>query len=408
MRLPVFIGLRYTGASHDSKLLSFFSGVSVFGLVLGVGLLVAVLSIMNGFEREVREEILGLVPQGAIYQREGLDHWQELQATLERNERIVAAAPFVKLQGLVSSRGVAEPVVLYGVAPKQELRVSRISKFLPESTLMQLNQKEPQMILGGTIADRLKLQEGDQVMLIVPSANANSTPKVQYFKLLKILHTQTELDSSLAITHLSNAAALTLEKEQVTGIRLKVSDLFAARDIVWEEVVNLGYGYYGTSWMNTHGNLYQSIQMSKKLVAILMSLIVAIATFNVVSTLVMVVVEKQGDIAILRTMGSSTGDIMLIFIVQGSMIGIIGTGLGLLFGVGLALVVESGVRFFEQAFGLQFLKSDVYPITYLPTEISLSDIVQVGLTALVMSFLATLYPAWKAGRSQPADILRYE
>ncbi|MCR6653677.1 MAG: FtsX-like permease family protein [Cellvibrionaceae bacterium] len=189
---------------------------------------------------------------------------------------------------------------------------------------------------------------------------------------------------------------------------MKVDDLYSAREIVWNALNQLGRNYYGTSWLNTHGNLYQAIHMSKKLVALLMSLIVAIAAFNVVSTLVMVVVEKQGDIAILRTYGASTRDIMAIFMVQGSLIGVIGTMLGLVFGLLLTLVVQPLVRFFEILFDVQFLKSDVYPLTYLPIEISPGDITRVVITALVMSFLATLYPAWRASRTRPADVLRYE
>lgn len=245
-------------------------------------------------------------------------------------------------------------------------------------------------------------------MLVVPGERAGVAPHIGYFTLLKVLRTHTELDNSLSITHLTTAARYTGQPEKVTGMRLKVEDLFSARDIVWNALTQLGRNYYGTSWLNTHGNLYQAIHMSKKLVALLMSLIVAIAAFNVVSTLVMVVVEKQGDIAILRTFGASTGDIMAIFVVQGSVIGLIGTLLGVVFGLLLTLIVQPLVQFFEMLFGVQFLKSDVYPLTYLPIEIAPDDIAQVAITALLMSFLATLYPAWRASRTRPADVLRYE
>ena len=408
MKLPLFIGLRYTGAQSRTQLVSFFSGVSISGLVVGVGLLVAVLSIMNGFDRELREKILGLVPQAAIYEKGGVDDWRELQSRLQKNTRILAAAPFVQLEGLVSFRGKAEPVVLYGIEPDQELRVSRIAEFLDEKTLVALTQQPEQLILGANIAKRLNISEGEQVMLVVPSSSAGSATRLAYFNLLKILNTQTELDNALALTHLEEAAKLTSTPESVSGMRLKVSDLFAARDIVWDSIMELGYGYYGSSWLNTHGNLYQAIQMSKKLVTLLMSLIVAIAAFNVVSTLVMVVVEKQGDIAILRTYGASTSSIMGIFIVQGSFIGLIGTLLGLLFGILLTFLVEPLLQLIENVFGTQFLKSDVYPLTYLPTELNLDDLLRVAITALVMSFLATIYPAWRASRSKPADVLRYE
>lgn len=408
MKLPLFIGLRYTGAQSRTQLISFFSGVSICGLVVGVGLLVAVLSIMNGFDRELREKILGLVPQAAVYERGGIDDWAALQQVLEQNPGVVAAAPFVQFEALVSYRGQAEPVALYGLDPAEEQRVSRLSEFVDQKTLSALSQGSAQLILGFNIADRLQAEEGEQLMVVVPSAEDQGAPRLAYFNLVKILRTHTELDNALAITHIDQAAQLTPTPDAVTGMRLKVTDLFAARDIVWDSIVELGFGYYGSSWINTHGNLYQAIQMSKKLVTLLMSLIVAIAAFNVVSTLVMVVVEKQGDIAILRTFGASTGAIMAIFMVQGSVIGLLGTVLGLMFGVVLTYLVEPLLRFVEMVFNVQFLKSDVYPLTYLPTEISVHDLMLVGVTALLMSFLATIYPAWRASRSRPADVLRYE
>lgn len=408
MKLPLFIGLRYTGAPRNNQLVSFFSGVSITGLVVGVGLLITVLSIMNGFDRELREKILALVPQAAVYQQNGVENWPQLQEWLERQPRIQAAAPFIQLEGLVSYHGKAEPVVLFGVEPQEEAKVSRMAEFLSAETMVALRNKPEQLVLGQAIAQRLGADEGEQLMLVVPGDRAGAAPRIQYFTLLKILRTQTELDNTLAISHLSSAAKLTATPEKVSGMRLKVDDLFAARDIVWNALSQLGRNYYGTSWLNTHGNLYQAIHMSKKLVALLMSLIVAIAAFNVVSTLVMVVTEKQGDIAILRTYGASTGNIMAIFMVQGTVIGIIGTALGVLFGLLLTLVVQPLLRMFEILFDVQFLKSDVYPLTYLPIQIAADDIIQVGVTALLMSFLATLYPAWRASRTQPADILRYE
>lgn len=408
MKLPIFIGLRYTGAPRKNQFVSFFSGVSITGLVVGVALLITVLSIMNGFDRELREKILALVPQAAVYERGGVTDWRQLQSRLEAQSRILAAAPFVQLEGLVSYQGKSEPVALFGIEPEQELRVSRMEEFLRPDVMRFLQSTDDQLVLGQTIAERLGVQEGEQLMLVVPDERGGVAPRIGYFTLLKILRTQTELDNSLAISNLSSVARFTPEPDKITGMRLKVDDLFSARDIVWGALTQLGRNYYGTSWLNTHGNLYHAIHMSKKLVALLMSLIVAIAAFNVVSTLVMVVVEKQGDIAILRTFGASTRDIMTVFIVQGTVIGVIGTLLGVVFGLLLTLIVQPLLRFFELLFNVQFLKSDVYPLTYLPIEISSGDILQVAITALVMSFLATIYPAWRASRTRPAEILRYE
>ena len=408
MKLPVFIGLRYTGAPRNNQFVSFFSGVSITGLVVGVGLLITVLSIMNGFDRELREKILALVPQAAVYERGGVADWHQLQSRLEAQPRIQAAAPFVQLEGLVSFQGKSEPVVLYGIEPAQEIRVSRLQEFLSADVMRRLEDNRDQLVLGETIAARLRVKEGEQLMLVVPGERAGAAPRIGYFTLLKILQTRTELDNSLAITHLATAASFTAQPDKISGMRLKVEDLYSAREIVWNALTQLGRNYYGASWLNTHGNLYQAIHMSKKLVALLMSLIVAIAAFNVVSTLVMVVVEKQGDIAILRTFGASTRDIMAIFMVQGTVIGVIGTVLGIVFGLLLTLVVQPMVHFFELLFDVQFLKSDVYPLTYLPIEIATGDVARVAITALAMSFVATLYPAWRASRTRPADVLRYE
>lgn len=408
MRLPLHIGLRYSGARAFNQSVSFLARVSVTGLVVGVGLLIAVLSIMNGFDRELREKILGLVPQAAIYERGGVADWPALQRKLEDREDIVAAAPFVQLNGLVAVRQEAEPVVLYGIDPGQEPRVSHLAEYLDASQLGQLHSGTGRLILGARIAEKLGLSVQDRVMMIVPDADDMGSPRIEYFTLLHILRTETELDNALALTDLASAARLSTTPDSVSGMRLKVTNLFDARDIAWQALLDLGGGYYGSSWASTHGNLYHAIHMSKKLVALLMSLIVAIAAFNVISTLVMVVIEKQGDIAILRTQGASTGTIMNIFIVLGSAIGIMGTVLGVLFGLGLSLVIEYLVRGVERLLNVQFLKSDVYPLTYLPTEISWPDVGMVAATSLVMSFLATLYPAWRASRVQPAEVLRYE
>ncbi len=408
MRLAFFIGARYSGARAFNQSVSFLARVSVIGLVVGVGLLIAVLSIMNGFDRELREKILGLVPQAAIYQKGGVEDWRALQGFLEEQPGIVAAAPFVQLNGLVAIGADAQPVILYGIDPAQERRVSRLGEYLNSADMEALQARPNQLVLGQKIAERLGLEVGQDVMVIVPDPESGNAPRIEYFALLQILQTNTELDNALALTSLNSAIPLTGAVAAVTGMRLQVTDLFAARETAWQALLKLGPKFHGSSWASTHGNLYHAIHMSKKLVALLMSLIVAIAAFNVISTLVMVVIEKQGDIAILRTQGATTGAIMNIFIVLGTIIGVLGTLFGVLFGLGLSMVIEGLVKTIETAFGMQFLKSDVYPITYLPTQIAWSDVAMVAVTSLAMSFLATLYPAWRASRIQPAEVLRYE
>ena len=412
MALPLscYIGLRYTASPKNSQFVSFLSGVSMLGLVVGVALLLTVLSVMNGFDRELQQRILSLVPQGAIYHRQGVDNWQRLQQRLEQAPQVVAAAPFVELHALVSYRGNAVPILLYGVDGDAEERVSGISRYLSEGTLAELTDPDGKiLILGQGVADKLNVTVGDNVMLIVPDLRTEqSAPRVDYFRIAGILRSSTELDHTLALTNLARASSFTVEPGTVSGMRLQLTDLFDAPSAVYNLLIELGPNYYGSNWMRTHGNLYQAIQMSKNLVSLLMSLIVAIAAFNVVSALVMVVMDKQGEIAILRTLGATTGAVMRIFVVQGLAIGIIGTLIGVLLGLGLSVVVEDAVQWLERVFQVQFLKSDVYPLSYLPADIRLHDVVTVAAMAIGMSFLATLYPAWRASRTAPADALRYE
>ena len=409
MNIPFFIGWRYTGTKQKNQLVSFLSRISIFGLIVGVALLILVLSIMNGFNRELRERILGLMPQVSIYHREGIDDWQRLREQINQHAGVVDSAPFVELSGLVSLKKEATPVVIYGVDRQLESNISRITDFVAEEAFEQLAKNEKNLILGFDVAKNLGVSVGEQVMLVVPNAQQrNGIPRVQYFNVVGLLKTSTEVDTTIVLTSLKNAALMSSTPDSVSGLHVKLHDLFHARAIAWDIILELGQGYYGNSWMNTHGNLYHAIQMSKNLVGLLMSLIVAIAAFNVVSTLIMVVVEKQGDIAILRTLGCSTRQIMMVFMVQGSLIGLIGTALGVGLGILLSLVVQDVVSIVETLFGIQFLRSDVYPITYLPTQIHWGDITEVALMAFFLSFLATIYPSWRASRVAPAEALRYE
>ncbi len=411
MNLPVaiFIGLRYTLARQRDQSVSFLSGISIVGLVVGVALLVAVLSVVNGFERELQEKILGLIPQAVIKNYEGIEDWKSLQRSLEADDEIIAAAPYVKKSALLNFGRLAEPIVVYGIDPSEEVRVSNIDDYLPADVLQTLDQGEAKIILGIDLAEKLGVNPGDKVMLVVPGEKkSNSAATVNYFKVVALIKTQTEIDSAIAVVGLAEALKFADHPSSVDGLRLKVKDIFSVNYIVYENLAKLGSGFAGDSWLRTHGNISYSIKVSKRLIGLVMSLIVAIAVFNVVSSLVMVVIDKRGDIAILRTLGASTKKIMSIFIVQGCVIGAIGTCIGILLGVGLALGIEDMVAGMEKLLGSQFLKSDVYPVTYLPAEIRFQDLLLVGLTAMTMSFLATLYPAWRASKVQPAEALRYE
>lgn len=409
----LFIGLRYAGARRRTQLVSFISGISILGLMVGVGLLLTVLSVMNGFEKELRDRILGIIPHGAIYFRHGVDDWQGVSAEVRQNPDILAAAPFVELQGMLSVGKRVKPAALYGIDVDTNEQVSSVAGFVDWAVLEQLKttvgSDNDAIILGAGLAESLKVEPGDRITVLVPNShNAQALPKFKPMYLAGVVRSGTELDYALALMNLDTASALSENPSGVSGLRVKTRDLFAAPDIINQQVRSMEYGYYGSDWTRSHGNLYHAVQMSKNLVGLLLFLIVAIAAFNVVSTLVMVVVDKQTDIAILKTLGASRRDILAIFVVQGAVIGALGTLLGLAFGVFGSLMAQDLVAGLEKLLHIQFLNAEIYPVSYLPSQMRLADFVLVGCVSLVMSLLATLYPAWKASRVAPAEALRFE
>ena len=404
-----FIGLRYILARKRSHSVSFIAGIAMAGLILGVALLIVVLSVMNGFDKELRERILKIVPQISLYHSQGISQWQQLQPELIAHSKVVAAAPFVELQGIISAGKKAEPALIYGVTATHEGDVSIIQRYLTEGTLAALNARPNTLSMGKGLAEKLGLAVGDSVTLVVPkSGQQRRAPSIAMVDIIDIFTTQTELDQSLVLMGLAPAAGLTDDPTTITGMRIKVEDLFSAPLVADELRQSLPYGFYTSNWTRTHGNIYHAVQLSKKLVGLLLVLIIAIAAFNVVSTLVMVVVDKQSAVAILRTLGMTSREIMIIFIVQGAVIGVVGTVLGTVLGLGLSLGVQGFVDVIESLFGVTFLKADIYPISYLPSQIVYSDVMMVAGVGLLMSLLATIYPAWKAASIKPAQALRYE
>jgi lipoprotein-releasing system permease protein len=406
-RYIFLVGTRYGISHRHSHLVSFISRLSTAGLIIGVALLILVMSIMNGFDKELRENILGVMPQAVIYQRPAIEQPEQFIAELKKNPQVLAASPFVQLQGLLSHQKRVAPVNIFGVDAAQEHTTSKLPQVLPAGTLEKLATTEASIVIGRGVAEKLNVGESDTISLIIP-IEGNAAPQIKVVHVLAIFDTHTDVDNALALMAINTAADLSGHPGQITGVRLKVEDLFAAPQVVRDIMQTLPAGYSGSSWMRTHGSIYQAIQMSKNMVGMLLFLIIAIAAFNLVSTLIMVVVDKQGDIAILRTMGASTAEIMAIFMVQGGLIGLIGTSIGLALGVTLSYFVTPLVQIIERVFGIQFLHSDVYPITYLPSELVAADIAKVVATALIISFFVSLYPAWRASRIQPADALRYE
>ncbi|HEY0893803.1 MAG TPA: lipoprotein-releasing ABC transporter permease subunit [Cellvibrio sp.] len=406
-RYIFLVGTRYGISQGHSHLVSFISRLSTAGLVIGVALLILVMSIMNGFDKELRENILGVMPHARIYHSHAIEHPEKLIADLKQHPRVLAASPYVELQGLLSYQKSVAPVAIFGVDAELEKATSKLPGLLPKGTLESLATADAGIVIGRGVAEKLNVAEADSISLIIP-VEGGSSPRVKVVTVLAIFDTHSDVDNALALMDINAAAELSGYAGQITGVRLKVDDLFAAPEIVRGIMQTLPQDYYGSSWMATHGGVYQSIKMSKNMVGMLLFLIIAIAAFNLVSTLIMVVVDKQGDIAILRTMGASTLDIMAIFMVQGGLIGLIGTSIGLVLGVTLSYFVTPLVQWIEKIFGVQFLHSDVYPITYLPSELVAGDIAKVVVTALLISFFVSLYPAWRASKIQPADALRYE
>lgn len=411
--LPAFIGLRYTRAKRRNHFISFISLTSMIGLALGVLVMILVLSVMNGFDRELRTRILGMVPHATISSYQPIGDWQALATQATAHPEVVAVAPFTQLQGMLTHSGGVQPVLVNAVLPEAEKQVSIIDRHMVRGRLDDLRNGEFGIIVGEITARRFRVDVGDKLTFILPEASvtpAGVFPRLKRFTVVGVFKVGAELDSSLALIHVGDAARLSRWPEnQVEGVRLKLRDLFKAPQVAWEIAGQLrGEDFVARDWTRSHGSLFQAIQMEKTMIALLLLLIVAVAAFNIISTLVMVVADKKADIAILRTLGMTPRQIMLVFMVQGTVIGVVGTLIGGVLGVIAALNVTEWVAALERLLGRKFLSSDVYFINYLPSQLRVEDVVLICSAALLMSFFATLYPAWKAARTQPAEALRYE
>jgi lipoprotein-releasing system permease protein len=409
----VFVGLRYTRAKRRNHFISFISLTSMLGIALGVTALITVLSVMNGFEKELRERILGMASHATISALDGrLGDWRGAMATGMLHDEVIGAAPFVRSEVMLSHSGRVSGALLRGVMPEHEPDVSEITANLVTGSLDTLQPGEYGVVLGVELARYLGVWKGDRITVVTPEAGitpAGILPRLKRFTVTGLFEVgMYEYDRNLALVHIDDAGRLLRLDGAVSGVRLKLRDLFLAPQVVREVAGQLGGAFSVRDWTREHANFFRAIQTEKRVMFIILLLIVAVAAFNIVSTLVMTVNDKQADIAILQTLGSTPRSIMAVFIVQGALIGVIGTLLGLAGGIALALNVETLVPAIERLFGIRFLSPDVYYISDLPSDLHWSDVGRIAMMSLLLSLLATLYPAWRASRTQPAEALRYE
>ena len=400
-----FVGLRYTLSRKRSHLVSFISGISMLGMVLAVSVLITVVSVMNGFDRELRERILAIVPHLILFAPQPTTEWEEPLRIAQNYPGVVAAVPISYAESLVVHGSAIKPALLYGIDPAREPGSSLLLRLLDGSAREGLGDAGT-VVLGRKLARKMGVTTGDAVQLLIPQEEGISASA--YWKVVGLFDSRTELDEKLVLTHRKTLAQLKgNDQESVDGIRLYLEDLFSAR-IVAAELGDLT-GFYDTrDWMRSNGNLYHAVQTSRKLVFLLVLIIIAVAVFNVVSTLVLAVNDKSADIAMLRTMGCSRKQVLGIFLVQGSVIGIAGVVVGVVLGVLLSLVVSDGVSWIEQVSGYRFLETDVYPIDHLPSDLRMADVAKIAGISVLLSLVASVIPAWRASRIEPAEVLRYE
>ncbi|MDC9724469.1 MAG: lipoprotein-releasing ABC transporter permease subunit [Gammaproteobacteria bacterium] len=411
--LSVFIGLRYTRAKRRNHFISFISLTSMLGVALGVAALIVVLSVMNGFEKELRERILGMTSHAFITGADStLRDWQSLQKMIEGAEHLVDSAPFVEGQAMLSQGSRVRGSLIRGVDPDLEGRVSTIADKVIQGQFDALQPGSFGVILGKDLAIAMGVATGDKITLITPHVTptpAGVMPRLKRLNVVGIFEIgMYEYDSALAIMNIEDSAKLFRIPNRVTGLRLKLDDIYQAPRITADLLATLPASYRAADWTYQHANFFRALKTEKTVMFVILLLIVAVAAFNIVSTLIMMVTDKQADIAILRTLGMTPQNIMTIFMVQGTLIGILGTLIGIGGGVALALNVETIIANLEQVLGYQFLPADVYYISSLPSDLQWDDVTVIGITAFALSLLSTIYPSWRASKIRPAEALRYD
>jgi lipoprotein-releasing system permease protein len=409
----LFIGLRYTRAKRRNHFISFISLISMLGMALGVMALIVVLSVMNGFQKDIRERMLGASPHLEVVADGGrLNDWQAVLDKVAQHPQVSAAAPYVAGQGMLSFGQSVQGVMVRGIDPSRETAITELSNKIKAGALEDLRSGEFGIVLGTDLARALGVRLGEKIMLIAPQGQitpAGMMPRLKQFRVVGIFEIgMAPYDNNLALINITDAQKLFQLGDTVTGISAKLRDIELAPRVAHDLQTRLPNDLYANDWTHQNSNYFRAVQMEKKMMFIILSLIVAVAAFNIVSTLVMAVTDKQADIAILRTLGASPRSIMKIFIVQGVVIGLIGTLLGSIGGIALALNLDVVVPFIEHLFGMKFLAKDVYYISELPSDLRYHEVMLVTGISFLISLLATLYPSYRASQTQPAEALRYE
>ena len=415
MRQPyqLSIALRYLRARSRDSFISFISLVSMVGIGLAVAVLMVVLSVMNGFEYELQQRILGMVSHATLTGFEGpIEDWQAVREGTLAHAGVVAAAPFVEGQGMAVSGERFAGVGVRGIMPSLETEVTEIGNVLVAGELADLAPGTFNMLIGSALAEELGVGVGDRIVLLLARARVTPVglgPVLRRFTVSGLFEAgMYDYDRGLVFMHMDDAARLYQTQGKATSLSLKVTDIYSAGSIVREVALAQGGGFYINDWSQQHANVFRSITITKAILFVLLSMVIAVAAFNIVSTLVMVVREKRGDIAILRSFGASPRGIMSIFAAQGTAIGVIGTGLGVLLGLAVMRYLDTVVAFIESSFGIDLLAADVYFIADLPTRARVDEVAQICVLALLLAVAATIYPALKAAREPPAEALRYE
>ncbi len=409
----LFVGLRYTRAKRRNHFISFISLLSILGIALGVTALITVMAVMNGFEKELRERILGAASHATItLYEEPMQQWQVLADAAIEHPEVNGAAPYVEGQVMVVKSKQVTGIVIRGVLPDQEPNVSDIDRKMIAGELSDLTPGSFDIVLGRALADFLGATIGDKITVITPEASVTPVgvlPRMKRFTVRGIFEIgMFEFDRNFALMHADDASTLLKLNKGYTGVRVQLNDMFAARSVARDLATQVGEDYWVSDWTQRHANFFRAVKTEKTVMFVILALIVAVAAFNIVSTLVMVVTDKQSAIAIMRTMGASPRSVMMIFLIQGALIGFIGTALGVVGGILLASNVETIVPAIERLFQTQFLDPSVYYISSLPSELEYTDVWRVATLAVVLTLLATIYPAWRAARTEPAEALAYE